>query len=397
LLKELGMDAQATAVFLRYFVDLKDPRRHNVRHVFTDIVTIAILAVLCKSDDWTEVVEWAGAQRAWLETFLALPSGIPSADTFRRVFARVDPAGFERCFAAWTAALAGSLAGKLISFDGKALRRSFEHAWAKHQALHLVSAWCAENELVLGQVAVDAKSNEITAIPALLDLLAVKGATVSIDAMGCQREIAAAVVGKGADYLLAVKDNQPALCQKVQSLADEAALEQSKESTGPGGGPPGMRYGYHEQSEDGHGRVETRRVWVTDEVHGLGAELLGQWAGLAAVAVVEATRQDLGDMTGKVTTERRYYITSIDGCDAGRIGRLIRGHWGVENRLHWRLDVAFREDDSRLRKGHGAQNFSRLRRIVLNQLKNDPRKVSLKVKRYRCSIDREYLIDRLRQ
>jgi len=384
------MDAQATAAFLRPFLDLKDPRRHNVRHVFTDILTIAILAVLCRSDDWAEVVEWAKAQRQWLQTFLALPHGIPSADTFRRVFARIDPAGFERCFAAWTATLAGCLEGKLVSLDGKTLRRSFEHAWAKHQSLHMVSAWCRDNQLVLGQLAVQAKSNEITAIPALLDLLSVKGAVISIDAMGCQKETAAAVVGRQADYLLAVKENQPALCQKVQAVAREAVLEQSK-------GLSGMRHGYHEQSEEGHGRVETRRVWVTDEVQGLGADLLSQWEGLAAVAVVEATRQDLGDLTGKITTERRYYITSIKGCDAERIGQLIRGHWGVENQLHWRLDMGFREDESRLRKGHGAQNFSRLRRIVINKLKNDPRKVSLKVKRYRCSIDREYLIDRLRQ
>jgi predicted transposase YbfD/YdcC len=385
------MDAQATAVFLRYFLDLKDPRRHNVRHVFTDILTIAILAVMSKSDDWTEVVEWAQAQRDWLKTFLSLPHGIPSADTFRRVFARIDPAGFERCFNAWTAALAGCLAGTLINVDGKTLRQSFAHAWAKHQSMHLVSAWCADREIVLGQVATEAKSNEITAIPALLDLLAIGGATISIDAIGCQRDIAATIVQKRADYLLAVKDNQPALCQRVQALADEAALEHATHRGS------GVRYDYHAQSDDDHGRRETRRVWVTDDVAGLGADLLAQWTGLAAVAVVEATRQDLGDLTGKVTIERRYYITSIRGCDAQHIGQLIRGHWGVENRLHWRLDMSFREDQSRLRTGHGAQNFSRLRRIVINKLKNDPRKVSLKVKRYRCSIDREYLIERLGQ
>jgi predicted transposase YbfD/YdcC len=386
------MDAQATAVFLRYFLDLKDPRRHNVRHVFTDILTIAILAVMSKSDDWTEVVEWARAQRDWLKTFLTLPSGIPSADTFRRVFARIDPDGFERCFNAWTAALAGCLAGTQINVDGKTLRQSFAHAWAKHESMHLVSAWCADRELVLGQVATDAKSNEITAIPALLDLLSVKGATISIDAIGCQRDIAAAIIEKRADYLLAVKDNQPALCQRVQALADEAVLEQQRSTP-----RSGVRYGYHAHSEDGHGRRETRRVWVSDAVEGLGADLVAQWAGLAAVAVIEATRQDLGDVSGKITTERRYYITSIQGCDASRIGQLIRGHWGVENRLHWRLDMSFREDESRLRTGHGAQNFSRLRRIVINKLNNDSRKVSLKTKRYRCSIDRDYLIERLRQ
>lgn len=255
------MDAQATAVFLRFFLDVKDPRRHNVRHVFTDILTIAILAVLCKSDDWTEVVEWARANRCWLKTFLVLPRGIPSADTFRRVFARIDPIGFERCFVNWTRALAEVCEGaspadgeqRSIALDGKVLRRSFAHAWDR-QAIHLVSAWCVQNQLVLGQLAVDSKSNEITALPALLDVLDLKGAIITIDAIGCQREIAARIRDKSGDYVLAAKDNQPTLHAKVKHLMDEAIVDGFK----------GMRHDVVEQSEEGHGRIEKRTVWITD-------------------------------------------------------------------------------------------------------------------------------------
>ncbi|MGH9567192.1 MAG: ISAs1 family transposase, partial [Candidatus Angelobacter sp.] len=327
------MDAQATEGFLRFFLELPDPRRHNVRHLFTDILTIAILAILCKSDDWTDVVEWARAQRNWLGTFLLLPKGIPSADTFGRVFARIDPVAFERCFINWTKALAASMEGKLVAVDGKTLRRSFDHAWSKQQALHLVSAWCGENQLVLGQLAVREKSNEITAIPALLELLNIKGAIVSIDAMGCQKEIAARIREKKADYLLAVKDNQPTLHEKVQLLCREMVLDQTK-------GLSAMSYDFTSSTEQGHGRIETRKLWVTDEVHWLGQELLGQWQDLASIILVESTRQDLGDTTGKITTEHRYYISSVKGCNAKKMAHAVRGHWGVENQLHWRLDMS---------------------------------------------------------
>ena len=247
-----------------------------------------------------------------------------------------------------------------------------------------------QNQVVLGQLAVDSKSNEITALPALLDLLQLKGAVVTIDAMGCQREIAGKIVENKGDYVLAVKDNQPTLHQKIKTLLDQSIIE----------GFARMCHDCFEQTNDGHGRIETRRVWVTDEVNWLGEPLLELWPGLASVAVVESTRQDLGDPSGKVSVERRYFISSLKGAKPGsaqRMARVIRGHWSVENQLHWRLDMSFGEDDSRLRVGHGAQNFSRLRRIVMNKLKSDPRKVSLKVKRYRCSIDRSYLLERLRQ
>jgi predicted transposase YbfD/YdcC len=390
------MDATATAPFLRHFRDLKDPRRHNVRHVLADILTLAILAVLCTADDWDDVVVWAKARHDWLKTFLALPKGIPSPDTFARVFARLDPDAFERCFVAWTSDLAKALggggggggggeggSGGEVAIDGKTLRRSFGHAWDR-QTIHLVSAWAAEHQLVLGQLAVDDKSNEITAIPKLLDLLSLKGATVTIDAMGCQREIAGKIREKEAHYVLSLKENQPTLHQRVRKLLDEARLEKFT----------GMSHGYFEETSAGHGRIETRKVWVSDEVKWLGEELLGQWPGLSSIAMVESTRE----VPGKgVSIERRYFISSHGGVDAAAMARRVRGHWGVENRLHWQLDMTFDEDASRLHKDHGAQNFSRLRRLALNLLKRAPGKGSLKGKRFRCSLDQPYLLSVLSQ
>jgi predicted transposase YbfD/YdcC len=386
--KGCALPTLPTAVFLRYFDELNNPRRHNVRHLFNDILTIAILAVMSRADDWREIHEYAAGHASWLKTFLSLPKGIPCADTFRRVFARIDPLAFERCFIAWTQALSQCTEksdGRIVAIDGKTLRRSFQHAWAK-QGLHLVSAWCNANELVLGQLAVEVKENEIVAIPKLLELLNLKGAIVTIDAMGCQKEIAQTIRSKEAHYVLAVKDNQRLLHQKVQSLMDDAILDHFK----------GMEGDACESTEKGHGRIETRRVWCTPEVKWLGETKEG-WCDLGSVGAVECVREDLS--TGKTTTERRYFISSLDGTDADVFGAAVRQHWGVENKLHWVLDVGFGEDQSRIRKGHGAENFSRLRRIVLNKLKNfdTQRRVSLKTKRYRCLIDPQYLIDALKQ
>jgi predicted transposase YbfD/YdcC len=402
------MDATATAPFLRHFDDLKDPRRHNVRHVFTDILTIAILAVICTADDWDDVVVWAKARHDWLKTFLALPKGIPSPDTFARVFARLDPDAFERCFIAWTGDLARAMGGgngdggkgdgnDVVAIDGKTLRRSFGHAWER-QTIHLVSAWAADHQLVLGQLAVDDKSNEITAIPKLLDLLSLTGSTVTIDAMGCQREIAGKIREKKAHYVLPVKENQPTLHDRVRKLLDEARLEKFA----------GVSHGYFEETGAGHGRIETRRVWVSDEVKWLGEELLGQWPDLSSIAMVESIREvpaaagkrDVSAATATAkarTIERRYFISSHAGVDAAAMARRVRGHWGVENRLHWQLDMTFGEDASRIHKDHGAQNVSRLRRLALNLLKRAPGKGSLKGKRFRCSLDQAYLLSVLSQ
>jgi predicted transposase YbfD/YdcC len=359
--------------------------------VLADILTIAILAVLCTADDWDDVVVWARARHDWLKTFLALPKGIPSPDTFARVFARLNPDAFERCFIAWTSDLAKAMGGgdkgdgnDVVAIDGKTLRRSFGHAWERQQAIHLVSAWAADHQLVLGQLAVADKSNEITAIPKLLDLLDIQGATVTIDAMGCQREIAGTIREKPAHYVLSVKENQPTLHERVRKLLDEARLEKFA----------GMSHGYFEETSAGHGRIETRKVWVSDEVRWLGEYLLGQWPDLSSIAMVESTRE----VPAKgVSIERRYFISSHGGVDAAAMARRVRGHWGVENRLHWQLDMTFDEDASRIRKAHGAQNVSRLRRLALNLLKRAPGKASLKGKRFRCSLDQDYLLTVLSQ
>jgi predicted transposase YbfD/YdcC len=352
------MDAQATQGLLRFFQGISDPRATNARHRLCDILAIAILAVLCGAEGWSAVEGWATLNAEWLATILELPHGIPTHDTFDRVFAMLDPAGFEACFTAWTTTLMKYADDLFVAVDGKTLRRSFKRAWSR-TPVQLVSAFVSCNQLVLGQLATDAKSNEITVIPKLLAMLNLVRATVTIDAMGCQKEIARQIIGQQAHYILALKDNQPTLYQRVQRLMDEGILE----------GFQGLRHGSWRETNDLHGRIETRQVWVTDEIQWLGAELLAEWPGLASLAAVERTRQDLGDPSGKVTTERSYYISSHRGTDARRLSDGIRQHWGVENQLHWRLDVGMNEDQSRLRVLHGAENFSRLRRITLNKLK----------------------------
>jgi predicted transposase YbfD/YdcC len=386
------MDAQATQALLRFFRGLSDPRAANARHPMSDILTLAIMAVLCGSQSWQDVETWGWLNLQWLKTILELPHEIPSHDTFDRVFSLLDPLAFEKCFNAWTATLVQSSRGLLVAVDGKTLRRSFKHAWSK-TSVHLVSAFATKNQVVLGQVATDQKSNEITAIPQLLALLQLSGATVTIDAMGCQREIARQIKAQDAHYILAVKDNQPTLYQKVKTLLDEGILDNFAK----------MSFGYHEENDDKHGRIEKRRVWVSDEVKWLGEELLALWPGLSSVAVVQATRQDLGDLSGKVSVERRYYISSHSGTDAPFHAKAIRGHWGVENALHWRLDVNMNEDQCRLRVKHGAENFSRLRRIALNKLKRfeikkengKVLKASLRLKQKSCGWSHKCLIEAL--
>lgn len=353
------MEGQATMELLRHFRNISDSRASNASHRLEDLLSIAILAVLSGCEGWTAVEAWAHVNVEWLQTFLALPHGIPSHDTFDRFFSMLNPMEFEQCFMAWTAGLIEQSNALFIAVDGKTLRHSFKHAWSK-TSVHLVSAFVARNSLVLGQVATDQKSNEITAIPKLLALLDLRKATVTIDAMGCQREIASQIVEQQGDYILAVKENQLTLHQKTKALLDEAILDNFA----------GMSHAFFQESAKGHGRLETRRVWVTNEVQHLGANLQALWKGLASVACVESTRQNLGDLTGKVTTERRYFISSHEGSDAQLLANAIRSHWGVENGLHWRLDVQMNEDACRLRVKNGAENFSRLRRIALNKLKN---------------------------
>ena len=358
------MDGQATGVTLRHFQDMPDPRAKNVIHKLHDILVIAVCAVICGADGWAEVEVFARAKLGWFKTFLDLPGGVPSHDTFGRVFSRLDPDAFERRFSNWVAALSGGAGGKLVAIDGKAIRRSFEHAWDRSGMAHLVSAFVDANRMVFSQVAVADKSNEIDAIPRLLSLLDLEGATVTLDAIGCQREVARQVVDGGGDYVLAVKQNQPTLHRKVKTLLDEAIID----------GFDGMRHDRFESVDGDHGRVEQRRVWVTDEVHWLGEELLDHWPGLAS-------------------TERRYFISSRKGVDARAIADAVRRHWSVENQLHWHLDVSFNEDQRRIRKHHGAENFSRLCRLALNLLKRDKSvKIGVHGKRLKAGWDEPYLL-----
>ena len=381
------MDVTADGGFLRFFHDLPDPRGVNKIHKLHDLVVIAVMAVICGADGWVQVALFGRSKRKWLATFLDLPGGIPSHDTFGRVFALLNPDAFERCFLSWMSSLVELSGGRLVSIDGKSIRRSFEHAWDKSGMAHLVSALVSQggNQMVFGQLAVADKSNEITAIPKLLELMDLKGAVVTIDALGTQREIAGKIIAGGGDYVLPVKDNQPALYARVTTLLDEAALGRIDE----------LNVGTFQQGNGGHGRIETRRTWVVSDMKSLGKTLLDLWPGLAggSLAMVERERKDLGDLTGRVTVERNYYISSLSGCDnvaARTIARHARGHWAVENNLHWQLDVSFREDDRRIRKGHGAENFSRLSRIALNLLKQETSiKSGIKGKRLNAGWDHD--------
>ncbi|HYE19594.1 MAG TPA: ISAs1 family transposase [Tepidisphaeraceae bacterium] len=374
------MDGRATGGILRAFRDMPDPRAANVTHKLHDLIVIAACAVICGAGGWAEVEVFGNSKLAWFRTFLDLPGGVPSHDTFGRVFSRLDPDAFERRFVAWVTALAGPSGGRLVAVDGKAIRRSFEHAWDASGMAHLVSAFVDANRVVFAQVAVAGKSNEIEAIPRLLALLDLEGATVTVDAIGCQTEVARQVVDAGGHYVLAVKDNQPTLHAKVRALLDEAILD----------GFDGMSHGRHAETCGGHGRVETRRAWVTDEVRWLGDDLLARWPGLAAVAAVECERAVAG---GARSVERRYFVTSRPGADAAALLAAVRGHWAVENKLHWQLDVSFREDECRVRVGHGAENLSRLRRLALNLLKRDrSAKIGIAGKRLKAGWDEHYLL-----
>lgn len=371
------MDVEASRGLLRFFDGLEDPRMERTRlHSLSDILFIAIVAVLCGADSWTEVEWFGGLRQEWLKTFLALPNGIPSHDTFGRVFARLKPEQLECCFMNWMRALAEVSEGRLIAIDGKTLRRSFDKA-DNRAAIHMVSAWCETNHLVLGQLATDEKSNEITAIPRLLEMLDVRNCVVTIDAMGCQKEIAAQIVTQKGHYVLAVKENQPGLYEVIKEMFDELTTR----------GIVGSRHRFHEDVDAGHGRVETRRIWTSDWIEWYqGRE---QWAGLHSFICVESVRE----VQGKASTERRYFISDLNGSDPAAMLGYIRGHWGVENRLHWSLDVTFREDQLRHRKGHSAENFSRIRRLALNLLRRDKTcKIGARGKRMTACLDQDYLL-----
>jgi len=340
-----------------HFGGLTDPRyRWNVAHNLEDIVTIAICGAICGADDWVAIAAFGEAKEEWLRTFLALPNGIPSEDTFRRVFEKLDPEEFQSCFISWVQGISQVVAGERIAIDGKRLRRSHDGSLGK-AAIHMVSAWACDNRLVLGQVKTDEKPNEITAIPELLKVLALAGCIVTIDAMGCQTEIAELIIEQQADYVLSLKGNQGRLHQEVQELFEYAFETDFRD----------IEHDFHQRFDKGHGRLEIRRCWTISEPDFLAyLNPTDKWAGLQSIGLVEAERH----LDGSVTIERRFFISSLEG-QADQFAQAVRDHWQIENRLHWVLDIAFREDEARLRKGYGAQNMAILRHIALNLLQQD--------------------------
>lgn len=369
------MSLPVDASLLSHFSNLEDPRRaETIEHRLLDILAIAICAVICGAESWTDIEEYGRAKQAWLETVLSLPNGIPSHDTFARVFARLDPEQMQRCFLSWVNAISQLTGGEVIAIDGKELRHSYDTGAGKG-AIAMVSAWASANRLVLGQSKVDEKSNEITAIPGLLQVLAIAGCIVTIDAMGCQKEIARAIVERGADYVLALKANQTSLFEDVQWLFEQAVANQFED----------VAYDFHQTIDQGHGRVEIRRCWTLTELDYLVQK--PQWQGLASVVMLEAQRR----INGKVEQQTRYYISSLCG-NAAQIAQAIRSHWSIENSLHWVLDVSFNEDACRIRKDHAPQNFSLLRQIALNLLTQEKTaKVGIKAKRKKAGWDDTYL------
>lgn len=370
-----------------YFATVVDPRREHATtlHSLEAILIITILGTICGAQNWVEIEQWGEARQAWLREFLDLPYGISSHDTFGRVFALLDPASLPQAFVAWTSALAQG-GPEIVAFDGKTIRRSLDRADGKGP-IHVVSAWAARNELVLAQFKVDAKSNEITALPALLAMLNLEGSVVTSDAMGCQVEIARQIIDQGGDYVLSLKDNQPSLA------ADCAALFAWLHGPHPLDEP--IVVGTDEQADGGHGRVETRHVWCTSELQGV---VSGErWPGLTSLVMVEATRH----IGGRDEVEQRYYISSLPGStdtDAHRFNDVIRTHWEIENRVHWVLDVAMAEDTNRARKGESAQNLALIRKLVLNLLRRETSvKTGFAAKQKRAGWDHNYLLKILAQ
>ena len=358
---------------LEQFSQLKDPRVDRTkRHKLIDVIAIAICAVICGANGWTDVELFGRSKREWLKGFLELPNGIPSHDTFGRVFSMLDAEVFERCFMEWVSAVSESVEGDVVAIDGKTLRRSHDRGAGK-SALHLVSAWSSANRLVLGQRKVDGHSNEITAIPELLRSLDVSGCVVTTDAMGCQKKVADAIVEGDADYVLALKGNQRELYADVKDT-----FLQWDESAGD----------FYEKVEKSHGRIEKRRCWsVTDRECIEYLNDKGEWRGLSGVAMVECERVS----EGVSSSQARYYISSLRVDAKGMLER-ARAHWGIENSMHWVLDMGFREDESRVRKGNSAENMSILRRMAMNLLRRDKSvKVGIEAKRKRAGWDEMYL------
>ena len=357
-----------------HFGSLKDPRvTGRTRHKLVDILVIAICGVICGADDWSSIADFGKAKETWFRGFLELPNGIPSHDTFGRTFSLLSPEAFRESFLCWIRSLTDVFEG-LVAIDGKTLRRSHNRRDGT-AAIHMVSAWASENGLVLGQVKTDEKSNEITAIPQLLRALSIKGCLVTIDAMGCQKAIAKQIIDQGGDYLLALKGNQSKLAEEVEAVFNQADSV----------GYKGYAVDYHETKERNHGRGEIRRYWSLKSTGLL--DNGGPWEKLNMIGMMESQRT----VDGETTVEHHYYISSIQNS-ATEFARGARKHWGIENGLHWVLDVALREDDCRVRKGNAPENFALLRHIAVNAVKQEKtKKLGVKNKRLKAGWDETYL------
>jgi predicted transposase YbfD/YdcC len=373
------MATLSTLSIRRHFASLRDPRiRRHRRHRLLDIIIIAICGVIADCDTWQDIETFADQRAAWFRRFLGLRHGIPSHDTLERVFDRINPRVFATCFCSWVQALSEALGAAHIAIDGKTLRRSFDRS-SGLGPLHLVNAWATKQNLALGQMAVDGKSNEITAIPKLLEVLDIKGALVTLDAMGCQKEIARKIVAGGGDYVLTVKQNQERLMEDIQATVEQA-LE--------GELPPAMVQ-EHATNERGHGREEERSCVVIHELSGIRDR--AQWPKLKVVGMCFSQRT----VNGKTSAEARYFIGSRQR-GARYYGRALRDHWRIENSLHWQLDVTCSEDDSRIQRRNGGQNFALLRRVAISLLKQNPTKRSIRGKRKMAALDPHFLEEILR-
>ena len=377
------MDGNADNSLMGYLSIIPDPRiERSRRHNLLDILIIAVCAVICGAEGWTDIEDFGISKEAWFREFLELPSGIPSHDTFRRIFLILDPLVFQQCFMEWIGAVNRSLFKKdIISIDGKTLRGSLDRANEK-SALHMISAWSSNASVVMGQMKSDGKSNEITSSPELLKLLQLKGCVVTMDAMNCQKKTVEQIVNQGGDYLLSLKDNHPDMKRNVEDNFDEMARRRKKP----------WAYDKYEIQEKGHGRIETRKHTViykgNEEIWGL-IDLHNEWKNLNSILKIESERINL--QTGVISNENRYYITSMKD-DAKTIAEATREHWNIENKLHWRLDVLMREDECRVRAGNSAENFATLRHLAFNLLKTEPTKKSLRRKQKTAGWDHSYLL-----
>lgn len=363
------MSNSTVTTVTRHLDCIKDPRRHNIRHLLPDMLLISLCAIISGADSWTQVAEYGRSKINWFKSFLVLPNDIPSHDTFGRLFAMLDPKDFEDFFIRWVQDLAKSIKGKTVSIDGKALRGSHDRIHGK-SIIHMVSAWVSSMNLVLGQLKTDDKSNEITAIPELIKTLALEGAIVTIDAMGCQRKITHTIIEEKADYVIQVKANQENLHNDITLFFEN----------------PDNTYDSVETVDGDHGRIETRNYFATSDIDWLQGKHL--WTGLKTIVKVDRQR----DVNGAVSKETSYFISSLDSQDQS-LAKAIRQHWGIENGLHWCLDVSFREDLCRVRKDHAPENFSILRHMAINLLKRENSlKGGLQTKRLKAAWDHNYLL-----